>query len=275
MQGPDNMFGRKHKKRQRIRNRPFPPKWEEILENDVAYYHRLTPEDQAELRGHIQVFLDEKTFEGCDGLEIDEAVKVTIAAQACVLLLHRETDYYPTLRSILVYPHHYFSPATRKLPGGVVAEEAQGRLGESWYRGPVVLSWDEIRRTAHDHNDGHNVVFHEFAHQLDSESGANEGAPRLPRRSMYIAWARVLGAEYQHLISDIEHHHKTDLDAYGATNPAEFFAVVTEAFFENPLQLKIRHPALYQQLTIFYQQNPEKRFSEAQSTDGNRRMKNE
>lgn len=250
------MFGLKHKKRQRIRRRPFPKEWEEILKNNVAYYHRLTPDDQAELRGHIQVFLNEKEYESCGGQEINDEVKVTIAAQACMLLLHRETDYYPTLRSILVYPRHYFSPAARQLPGGVVSESVEGRLGESWYRGPVVLSWDEVRRSAHDHHDGHNVVFHEFAHQLDSESGANDGAPRLPRRSMYIAWARVLGTEYQQLISDIEHHHKPDLDAYGATNPAEFFAVVTEAFFEKPHQLKRRHPRLYEQLASFYQQDP-------------------
>ena len=111
------MFGLKHKKRQRIRSRPFPKEWEEILEKNVAYYHRLTPDDQAELCGHIQVFLEEKQFEGCDGQEINDEVKVTIAAQACMLLLHRETDYYPTLRSILVYPHPYFSPKTQRLPG--------------------------------------------------------------------------------------------------------------------------------------------------------------
>nr|WP_218188336.1 M90 family metallopeptidase [Desulfosarcina cetonica] len=227
------MFGLKQKKRRRIRSQPFPPTWLAILERNVAYYHRLSPADQAELRGHIQVFLAEKRFEGCGGQEIDDAVRVTVAAQACILLLHRETDYYPMLQSILVYPHSYFSKTTRRLPGGVVAEGVQGRLGESWYRGPVVLSWDDIRRSAHDPDDGHNVVFHEFAHQLDSESGANEGTPRLPRRSMYITWARVMGAEYQHLIDAIVLHHQTDLDAYGATHPAEFFAVITEAFSKN------------------------------------------
>ncbi|MCG6879038.1 MAG: zinc-dependent peptidase [Deltaproteobacteria bacterium] len=267
------MFGLKKKRRERIRNGPFPEAWANILEKHVAYYHLLTPEDQAELRGHIQVFLDEKAFEGCDGLEINDEIRVVIAAQACILLLHRETDYYPTLNSILVYPHQYFSPGIRKLSEGVVAEGLEGRLGESWYRGPVVLSWDDVRRTAHDHLDGHNVVFHEFAHQLDSESGANEGAPLLPRRSMYIAWARVLGNEYAHLISELDHHHNTDLDAYGATNPAEFFAVVTEAFFENPVQLKQRHPRLYEQLALFFRQDPATRFEEMGVTDSRREKK--
>lgn len=273
MQGMGNMFGQKHKKRQRIRNRPFPQKWEEILAKNVTYYHRLTPEDQAELRGHIQVFLAEKTFEGCGGQEINDEIRVVIAAQACILLLHRATDYYPMLDSILVYPHHYFSSASRRLPGGIVAEGVQGRLGESWYRGPVVLSWDDVRRTAHDHNDGQNVVFHEFAHQLDSESGANEGAPLLPRRSMYIAWARVLGSEYKNLINDLQHHHETDLDAYGATNPAEFFAVVTETFFEKPIQLKQRHPKLYEQLALFYRQDPAQRFSRSKGVDNARKKR--
>lgn len=250
------MFGLKRKKRQRIRSRPFPQAWLEILERNVGYYHRLPPADQAELRGHIQVFLAEKRFEGCDGQKIDDEVRVTVAAQACVLLLHRETDYYPLLQSILVYPHPYVSEVRQRLPGGVVSEGVQGRLGESWYRGPVVLSWDEVHHSAHDPSDGHNVVFHEFAHQLDSESGANEGAPRLPRRSMLIAWARVLGAEYRHLIEDINRNHQTNLDAYGATNPAEFFAVVTEAFFEKPRQLKQHHPKLYEQLALFYRQDP-------------------
>ncbi|GAB6909701.1 conserved hypothetical protein [Desulfosarcina cetonica] len=260
------MFGLKQKKRRRIRSQPFPPTWLAILERNVAYYHRLSPADQAELRGHIQVFLAEKRFEGCGGQEIDDAVRVTVAAQACILLLHRETDYYPMLQSILVYPHSYFSKTTRRLPGGVVAEGVQGRLGESWYRGPVVLSWDDIRRSAHDPDDGHNVVFHEFAHQLDSESGANEGTPRLPRRSMYITWARVMGAEYQHLIDAIVLHHQTDLDAYGATHPAEFFAVITEAFFEKPQQLKKHHPALYEQLALFYRQDPVERFRVSEET---------
>ena len=196
--------------------------------------------------------MNEKKFEGLDGLEITEEIKVTIAAQACILLLHRDTDYYPTLHTILVYPHLFYSQIKHRLPDGIIEEGEQGRLGESWYRGPVILSWDDVRRSAHDHNDGHNVVFHEFAHQLDSESGANEGAPLLPQRSSYIAWARVLSDEYQDLLNDIKNHHTSDIDTYGATNPAEFFAVVTEYFFEKPIQLQKHHPELYEQFKNFY-----------------------
>lgn len=254
------MFGLKEKKRQRLRERPFPPSWVQILEQNVAYYPKLTPEEQAELRGHIQVFLDEKPFEGCGGLQINDEIRVTIAAEACILLLGRETDYYPDLRSILVYPHPYRAPHTRHLPGGIVVEGVQGRLGESWQKGYVVLTWDEVQRTAHNHNDAHNVVFHEFAHQLDSQSGGEQGVPALPNRAMYAAWSRVMESEYQHLLHDLERHHKTDLDAYGATNPAEFFAVITEAFFERPIPLKRRHPQLYELLATFYRQDPAQRI---------------
>jgi Mlc titration factor MtfA (ptsG expression regulator) len=250
------MFRLKRERRKRVRRCPFPSEWLEILERNVAYYRLLTPDEQAELRGHIQVFLDEKRFEGCGGLEVTDEIRVTIAAQACILLLHRETDYYPRMQTILVYPHRYVADAKLRLPDGTVLEGVHTRLGESWYRGPVVLSWDDVCRGAADVHDGHNVVFHEFAHQLDSESGANEGAPVLPRRSMYLAWARVLGHEYEHLIDDLKHHRRTFIDAYGATSPTEFFAVVTEAFFEQPVQLKRRHPELYDQLATFYQQDP-------------------
>jgi len=256
------MFGSRRKHRERVRKRPFPPRWLDLLERNVAYYCLLTPNEQAELRGHIQVFLDEKRFEGCGGLEVTDEIRVTIAAQACILLLHRETDYYPRMQTILVYPYRYLADHRQRLPDGTVLEGVHTRLGESWYRGPVVLSWDDVWRGAADVHDGRNVVFHEFAHQLDSESGANEGAPVLPRRSMYLAWARVLGHEYEHLIEDLKRHRRTFIDAYGATSPAEFFAVITEAFFEQPVQLKRRHPELYDQLAAFYQQDPASRLGD-------------
>jgi Mlc titration factor MtfA (ptsG expression regulator) len=251
------MFGLKQRRRKRIGNLPFPENWQKILEKNISYYHLLNSHDRSELRRHMQIFLHEKKFEGLNGFEITDEIRVTIAAQACILLLHRDTDYYPTLHTILVYPHPFYSNIRQYLPGGIVAESSQGRLGESWYRGPVILSWDDVNRAAHDHNDGHNVVFHEFAHQLDSESGGADGAPQLPKISSYIAWARVLGGEYQDLLDHLSHHLKSDIDSYGATNPAEFFAVVTEYFFEKPIQLKKLHPELYEQFKNFYKLDTE------------------
>ena len=222
----------------------------------MPYYKYLTPEEQQELHGHIQVFLHEKEFEGCEGLKITDEIRVTIAAQACILLLHRQTDYFPLMKTILVYPHHYFAYTTKRQAGGFVQEGVQARLGESWQRGPIVLSWDDVMRGAADPNDGHNVIFHEFAHELDSESGAMEGAPDLPQATMYTAWSRVLGYEYKKLLDDIQRNHHHLIDTYGAVSPAEFFAVVTEAFFEKPVQLKRHHPELYEQLRGFYHQDP-------------------
>jgi MtfA peptidase len=254
----------KRRRRKKVAARPFPPVWRRMLEENFPY-HRCLPEgDQRELEGHILVFLSEKYFEGCAGFEITDEVRVTIAAQACLLLLHRATDYYPGLRTILVYPTGYFAPAKVGGPGGVVTETVQGRLGESWNTpgigGPVVLSWRDVKQGAADAGDGRNVVFHEFAHQLDGESGSVEGAPLLERRSSYIAWARVLGAEYRAFLEDLRAARPTVLNPYGAQSPGEFFAVVTEAFFEMPRQLKARHPELYGQLAGFFRQDPAAMF---------------
>jgi hypothetical protein len=226
------------------------------MEKNVPYLAHLSPPDRDELKGHIQVFLAEKHFEGCGGMQISDEVRVTIAAQACILLLHRQSDYYPGLSSILVYPTTYLVPSEQKGPGGLVSEESQARLGESWTRGEVVLVWDSVLSGAADIHDGHNVVLHEFAHQLDQEDGTSDGAPILPRRSMYVAWARVLGHDFDQLVHDAERHHRTLIDRYGATNPAEFFAVATETFFEKSSQLRAKHPELYAQLRDFYQQDP-------------------
>ncbi len=250
------MFGRRRRRRARLRAAPPPPAWTVVLERDFAHFRRLSAADRAELLGLMQVFLDEKHFEGCGGLELTDEMKVVIAAQACLLLLHRETEFYPDLDSILVYPEAYVAPSVRRLPDGTVAEGEQARLGESWTRGAVVLSWHDTLKGAMDAQDGHNVVLHEFAHQLDAEDGAVDGAPVLPRPSMHTAWARVLGAEYAHLLDDIHRHRPTLIDPYGATNPAEFFAVATELFFEKPRAMKARHPALYEELRQFYAQDP-------------------
>ncbi|MBD3237033.1 MAG: hypothetical protein GF330_10035 [Candidatus Eisenbacteria bacterium] len=251
------MFGFfKRRRRKEIRQQPFPPEWLEILEGNFPFYARLSPEDQRELRGLIQVFLAEKTFEGCGGLALTDEIRVTIAAQACLLLLHRKHDDYPRLVTILVYPSAYVARHARPGPGGTVIEGPSARLGESWSRGVVVLAWDSVRRGAADIRDGHNVVFHEFAHELDREDGQAEGAPVLPRRSMYVAWARVLGEEYEKLQKAARRGRRSVLSHYGATNPAEFFAVATEAFFEKSRTLRRKHPELYEELKEFYRQDP-------------------
>ena len=188
------MFGMfRNRRRERLRSQPFPHSWLDMIKKNVPIYDRLPQADQRELQGHIQVFLAEKYFEGCGGLELTDEIKVTIAAQACLLLLHRETDYYPRLITILVYPHAYVAKSVEPIGGGVVQEGETARLGEAWKDGVVVLSWDDVRRGASGLHDGHNVVLHEFAHQLDQQDGSADGTPTLEHRSQYTTWARVLG----------------------------------------------------------------------------------
>jgi MtfA peptidase len=246
----------KNRRRAALRQRPLSAEQWAIVERNVRYVATLSAEDRRELAGHIQVFLAEKTFEGCGGLVLTDEIKLTIAAQACILLLHRKTDYYPELGSILVYPSAYVAKVTRQRPGSIVVESDQVRLGESWARGTVVLAWDAVQRAASRFTDGHNVALHEFAHQLDAEDGDMDGAPLLGKRSLYIAWAHALGSEYAELVERVAAHEHGDIDAYGAESPAEFFAVVTEAFFETGVQLKRLHPELYRVLRDFYQQDP-------------------
>jgi len=251
------VFGFKARRRNRLRAQPFSPAWLSVIRQNVPYYDRLSVAEQQELLGDIQVFVAEKNFEGCGGLELTGEIKVTIAAYACILLLHRQHDYYPRLQSILVYPDAYTAPMTRPGPGNTVIEGHETRAGESWNTGAVVVSWNHIRHRPGDPSGGgRNVALHEFAHQLDQENGSVDGAPQLPRSSQYGAWARILGHEYQELVAAADADRPTFLDKYGATNPAEFFAVITEYFFEQPQQLKALHPELYGELATFYRQDP-------------------
>ncbi len=246
------MFGWwQRRRRTRVRARPFPPDWRAVVQRNVPLFSRLGASDQRELLQHTLVFLDEKRFEGAGGLAITDEIRVTIAAQACVLLLHRPDDYFPDLVTVIVYPATFVTPH-KSMENGLVTEGQAVTLGQSWTRGNVVLAWDAALGGGRDMRDGHNVVLHEFAHQLDQEDGQADGAPPLPTRGMYGPWARVLGAEFERL----QRGAASVLDAYGGTNPAEFFAVATEAFFEKPLQLKNKHPQLYAQLAQYFRQDP-------------------
>jgi Mlc titration factor MtfA (ptsG expression regulator) len=138
---------RKEKRREKLRSRPFPEAWDRLLLKNVPLFRRLPPVDREELHGHIHVFLEEKHFSGCGGLEITEEIRLVVAAQACVLLLHRDTDYYPELASILVYPSTYVAPAA-DVRGGIVNEYEEERSGETWEQGSLVLSWDDVAGTA-------------------------------------------------------------------------------------------------------------------------------
>lgn len=217
---------------------------------------RLDTASHEKLEGLIQVFLDDKSFEGLGGLEITDTIRVTIAGQACLLLLGLETERpYPGVDAIRVYPDAYRAKV-RSYDGLVAAEGASSRLGESSSRGFVVLAWKHVLSGAEDPHDGKNVVLHEFAHQLDQDSGHANGAPLLHRSDQYGPWARALGDAFAELQRDVAARRRSVLDAYGGTNPAEFFAVATETFFEQPVALKRQEPELYAVLAEYYRQDP-------------------
>jgi MtfA peptidase len=246
------MFGIGRKRREKLRASPFPAEWGDILTRNVPYESLLDENEKRDVRGLIQILLDEKRFEGCAGVEITDEIRVTVAAQACLLLLNRPTDVFPGLRTILVYPDAFMAPSIEHLEDGVVVEGMEARAGESWSLGNVVFSWADVLEGAADPGDGYNPVLHEFAHQLDYESGASEGAPALPDRRSEDEWRRIFTREYRALSAG----RRSPLDPYGAKSPAEFFAVATETFFERPVELKTAHPDLYEQLQTYYRQDP-------------------
>jgi len=247
----------KRRRRNALKAKPFPSEWLDIIKRKVPFFVRLSGADQSELLGHIQVFLAEKSFEGCAGLEINDEIRVTIAAQACLLLLHRRTDYFPRLQTILLYPSTYLVDENRYVEGPIWEEGRMSRLGETGRTmGSMVLAWDAVKSGASDPSDGHNVVLHEFAHQLDYENDAADGAPGLATREQQISWRDVMRTEFASLRAADDTGIPTLLDTYGATNPAEFFAVSVEAFFERPSALRATHPRMYAELQRYFKQNP-------------------
>jgi len=254
--------------------RPLAPGLAAILARNVAQYAGMDEQERQRLQRLAQQFLTEKNFIGCAGLEITDEMRVTIAGQACLLVLGRAGDamparVYPSLHAVLVYPGAFLVPRREIDAAGVVTEQRQDLLGESWGDGRVILSWDHVRRAgasagnageaddwAADPGQRHNVVLHEFAHQLDSESGSTNGAPYLGSTERYRSWSEVLSRNYANLRRDAMWGQRGVLDHYGASSPAEFFAVATESFFEQPHAMAARHPDLYEEFLKYYRLEP-------------------
>jgi Mlc titration factor MtfA (ptsG expression regulator) len=243
------------RRRSRLRREPLSEARRTLLRR-LPIYRRLPPDLQRQLRGHLQVFLAEKRFTGCAGLEVTELMRVTIAAQACLLLLNRRADYFPGLREILVYPAAFVVERLQVDAQGLHTDLTRVLAGESSSAGQVVLSWDDASAGAADADDGRNVVIHEFAHQLDQEFGHANGAPLLAGREAYQRWSEVLGDAYARLRHDLARGLPTVLDPYAAQDPAEFFAVACEVFFEQPARMHRAEPALYQQLRSYFGVDP-------------------
>lgn len=250
------MFSFLNKRRRvRLRAQPVPPEWERILDANVPVYRRVPGDLRTQLHGHMQVFLAEKHFEGCDGLEMTDEIRLTIACQACLLLLNRETKYYPDLVTVLVYPSIFYADVEEP-DGAIVNEYKEDRSGESWDLGVVILSWEDVVEYASTGRAGYNVVLHEFAHQLDMENGAMDGMPNLDSREQRDTWVRVFKEAYHVFERAAASRRRTLVDPYGAEDPAEFFAVVTESFFERSLALRREHAALYDALSAYYRVDP-------------------
>ena len=243
-------------KRDKLRDEPFPEAWRGYVDKHLPAAKKLTEAELETLHDLVRIFIEEKSFEGCGGLELTDEMKVAIASRACLLLLGMDIEApYPDLVTILVYPSAYKTAQTR-VTHGVVTEGDVARLGESWDRGVVVLAWDAVLKGARHPSDGHDVVLHEFAHQLDQEGGDADGAPVLEDADAYGPWARVFSKAFENHVRATERGARTVMDEYGATNPAEFFAVATETFFERPSLMRTKHPELYRELVAYYGRDP-------------------
>jgi Mlc titration factor MtfA (ptsG expression regulator) len=243
------------KRRMRLRKQPLPQGVEEILSRNIGLYARLPDDLRQQLHGHINVFLEEKRFLGLGGQEITSEVAVTIAGIACMLLLNREPSYFPGFSSILVYPETYEADQV-DYDGMVETRRRSRRAGESWHRGPIVLSWSNVLHGAVNAGDGYNVVLHEFAHKLDEENSGTNGQPILHADGHYQEWAKVLGQEFRTFADRVSRRKNKVIDEYGLTSPAEFFAVCTESFFEKATAMQRKLPDLYEQLKKFYAVDP-------------------
>jgi MtfA peptidase len=248
--------------REKILETPFPEEWRESIRRNVGYWRFLDDEERQYLEDLSQVFIEEKTFVGCGGLELDDEIRVTIAASACILLLGLHHDLYSDVESILVYPSTVRPPERERGlfdTSVAVVGERPAILGQAHLQGPVILTWDSVTHGSRDPANGHNVVFHEFAHKLDMLDREIDGTPPLRGSAQYQRWSDACAKVYFELQRRVKAGKRTFLDPYGATSEAEFFAVATEFFFEKPKQLHREHPSLYAVLVAFYNQDPKTR----------------
>lgn len=232
----------------------FSPEELAVIERDFEAWHWMPESLRLRFPGRVRVLMEEKNYEPCGGLtEVSREQRLLIAAQAALTELGQEKPaFFPRLHSILLYPGAFRDPGRRQFD---LEAERRGTLyGESWETGSVVLSWDNVLAGARSDDHGVNVVIHEFVHQLDADNGSVDGVPQLRGRRDYREWVAVMGREYESLKTIVGDPDAPEplLDPYGATHPAEFFAVAAEAFFEDPLELRDEHPELYRLLASFF-----------------------
>ena len=235
-------------------SQPFPAEWRDALQRALPLYNRMPNELRTRLEPVVRAFLSDVRFVGCQGLAVTDEMRLVIATQACLLVVERDTRAYESLSSVLVYPDKFVVNDTDEDEAGVVTEGENVLSGQSLDTARIILSWQDVQESGMP-GDAYNVVLHEFAHYLDNSVDgvlSDTGA----RRESFEVWHEVLEREYEALCEAIERGEETLIDPYGAEHPAEFFAVATETFFEQPVELKRRHAALYAELQSFYGLDP-------------------
>lgn len=250
------------RRRKRILEAPFPPAWRATLERNMSHFAYLPVDEADRLCQLVQLFVAEKHWVGAGGLELTDEIRVTIAGQACLLVLGLPHELYANVETIIVYPSMVrpvrvdepFFAAPR------VVREVMPVLGEAHERGPVILTWDAVQRGGRNPSLAPNVVYHEFAHKLDMLDGAVDGVPPIADREQYQRWVDVCTRELERLRAADDRGEELLLDPYALGDPGEFFAVVTEAFFDVPVELEAGHPELYDVLRNFYRQDPAERL---------------
>lgn len=238
--------------------------WQRVVDDSLSGFH-LDRHELHRLRELASLFLIRKTINGAGGLEVDDYMRVVIASQACLLIFNLDLDYYNGWVEVIVYPDSFVVTREVRDEMGVVHKKRSVLGGEAWGRGPLILSWKDARPNKHSDGGGSNVILHEFAHKLDMLDGAADGTPPLHPDMVLRTWIDSFTETYNYLRQRIERHHRTKIDPYAAENPAEFFAVVSEEFFGAPELLHQYHAGIYQQLRLFYRQDPLQRLYKSRS----------
>ncbi len=247
----------RQRRRRALREQPFPSSWDGFMRRNVQQTHWLDESERQYLREWMAVFIAEKCFEGCGGLVVTDEIRVTIAAQAGIIVLGFQNEYFDALQSVIVYPTDYIASRSIPLRGGGELAWQEVRLGETWSGGSVVLAWSRVLEGGRQQKGCRNVVFHEFAHLVDLFDGMIDGIPLLEgdRKGWAMAFSKCQ-LDFENALANKE---PTVLDAYAAEGPSEFFAVATECFFQDPHRLANHDDNLYELMTLAWRQDPKSR----------------
>ena len=252
----------RHRRARELRAAGFRPEWRDLVDGRVPHLRLLDADERRRLEARAVDLLAGPRWEAAHGFELTDEIVVTIAAQAALLALELAPDAYRNVGTVLVHPTTITVEGARVVAPGLATDAPMAILGQAHLDGPVVIVWDAAREDARHPERGHNVVLHEFAHKLDMLGGSADGTPPMATREELDRWIEVCTEVYDRIS-----HGVPDgvLRAYAGVNPAEFFAVATEAFFDVPVRLRDREPALYEVLRAFYRQDPAARVARGQA----------